>query len=60
MTASEYTNLRRKKWVESGLTTQGKDRTNKVHHDLKGLTGADYHLAYIQKQRRLDREAWTK
>lgn len=58
MTASDYTKLRRKRHLLAGLTARGFKRINKVHPDLKGLAGAAYHLAYMQKQRRLDREAW--
>ena len=58
MTASDYTKIRRQRHVKAGLTIDGKDRTNKSHPDLKGLSGADYHLAYMRKQRRQDREAW--
>lgn len=60
MTATDYTRLRRKRNVQAGLTASGKDRANKFHPDLKGLSGAGYHLAYMKKQRRLDREAWER
>lgn len=60
MTAARYTQLRRLRNIRAGLTVDGKDRVNKIHPDLKGLSGADYHLAYMRKQRRLDREAWNQ
>lgn len=60
MTASDYTNLRRKRNLRAGLTVNGKDRVNKIHPDLKGLSGQAYHLAYMRKQRRQDREAWSQ
>jgi hypothetical protein len=58
MTASDYTKLRRKRWMDAGLTARGFKRVNKSHPELKELKGRAYHLAYIQKQRRLDRESW--
>lgn len=60
MTSTQYTQLRRKRNVLAGLTATGKDRVNKSHPDLAGLSGAAYHSAYVKKQRRMDREAWTK
>lgn len=58
MTATEYTNARRKAWVKAGLTTKGAERVNKRHPDLAGLTGSDYSREFMKKQRKQDREAW--
>lgn len=60
MNATQYSQLRRKRNALAGLTVTGKDRVNKSHPELSGLSGAEYHLAYMRKQRKSDREAWGK
>lgn len=48
----------RAKRVAAGLTTEGKKRVNKRHPELAGLTGREYHTAFMRKQREQDRLAW--
>ena len=57
--SANYTNLRRQRWLNEGLTTEGRERRNKRHPDLANLKGKAYHLEYMRKQRRQDREAWN-
>lgn len=42
----------------AGLTATGLERKNKRHPELAGLTGSEYHTAYMRKQREEDRKAW--
>ncbi len=51
MTATQYSQLRRKRWLSEGLTSKGTERVNKRHPELSGLKERAYHLAYIRKQR---------
>lgn len=60
MTAADYTDLRRKRWVEAGLTTFGTERKNTRHPELAGLSSRDYHTNYMRKQRANDRKAWAQ
>lgn len=58
MTATQYTNARRKAWVKAGLTTKGTERVNQRHPELAGLGRVDYNREFMKKQRKQDREAW--
>jgi len=49
--STDYTRLRRTRWLSEELTTHGKDRVNKRHPELSELKDRAYHLAYIRKQR---------
>jgi hypothetical protein len=40
----------------AGLTSKGFEPVNRRHPELAGLTGKEYHTAYMRKQRTEDRE----
>lgn len=52
LTATECTRIRRAEYIAQGLNSRGKPRRNQPRPELRGLTGREYHTAYMQRQRK--------